>query len=750
MSSPVARLRTISPATPGPFVVRGVVPCPAVFPDGQEPPDDQALVVSLGGVPFPTQVEPCRFDQRGRAEALEVSAYVDAPLYTGTTLALELEYGPALRAVAPAPGSTAEAIRSGTLSIHVGLLDAAGYRWSYVATCDPSADPHRVHRAGPIVETLEFCGRLRSTEAGAPFGGELLGWTLWLTWRAGEDVVEAILSLDSGRVAPALPHLDLRGVELQVPAGIELEHKGPEIASRPPLDLGERWSHPLQDSETTETWRQRAERVWRFALFGSGLRPRARALLDNVGFAVPDPSPGLWSWANPSLCGWLAQGARVPSLAHLGVGPVGVPGSSSSLQKILDRLRSGATLWDGGGSPRMGLWHPWGVAYGGMTGGTEIDQLLGVELAAGAPDARRLLEYQLRGKALLDRQPVALYGDNGRPIPLDDHTRADGSLPFAVFNGGLGKADPFGFASALASWTRPTTRAGYDAELLAFAPMDEQHLVRFTGPWKVLAALDRDPLAIRLLSLEAELVRGHLWEGTGGMLAGALQKAEHRSRFGAKVGRGEGWDLDVVANAWIYRHAPWRRRFRRWAAAFLRLVAIAPTPAGVWQRNDGGKLVQGSPYNGHDAAAQSIEHGIFANGAIGLWRAAGIADPTAHVDRAIREAASTGVRYFWPAGQANAWATFAVAPIDWLQPPYGTLPAGLHSTTQDSAQLWNLLGYGLELAHAAGDQAQVATIREIVRDLSKNAGSPVAWLQNQGWSNLHNRAALLAALQAGL
>lgn len=762
MQLPVAKLRTRTPTTSAPFLARGVVPCPPEWSELDGFRSD--LYAELAGRPLHVQVQPCRWDHRLRPAAIEVSVLVDEPTpIPGGVLELDLFRGAQPRNdQPPRPGMFARLFLHEDFSIHLGVLDATGKRWTFAAAFNPDDPGLRIrrHRFGPLITTLEFSGVLRATDAACPLPFKARGpnYTLWLTMIAGEDVVLATLSIDTGTPAgsgtPALPTLDVEGLEVQVAGGAELEHKFPEPEALPAVELDAlRWAHPFLGADRRDVWRQRQERAWRFALFPSGSRSRARALLDNLGFAVPKVEAGLWSWGNPNLCGYLAQGARVPDLAHLHADQR-IPGAASATATLVSRRRSGAVLWNGGGSPRMGLWHPWGVAYGGMTGGSEIDQLLGIELAAGAPDCDRLLEYQLRAEALLARQPTALYGDDARPFALETVSNAAGALPWnaPMFNGLLPKGDgPLGFLAAEAGAQRAPGAPSYEAELLKFAPMDEQHLVRFTGPWKVLAALDFDPLAIRLLSLQAELVRGHLWEGSGGVLRGMLASATSRPFNGGPLGRGEGWASDAVAQSWIYRLRPWRNRFQRWALDFLGVVGISRTPQGVWLRRSSGKIILPAPFNSQHGICQTIEHGIVGNGALGLWRAVGPMDPDVHdkARAALIAAASSGLRYLWRIGAPDSFSNAAVGPIAAGSDPYPDTVSPL-GVGGDSWQVQNLMGYGLDLVDEFGGPAEYAILRGLIRDWTQSAANPVAWMHSKGWSNLPNRAALLAALQQGL
>jgi hypothetical protein len=757
MPSPVAQLRTLAPFPSGPFVVRGVVPCPTAWSSSS--PISSDLVASFQGRPLATQVEGCRFDERNRIEAVEVSAVLPADLVglqVGSAMSLDLSIGNASTppVVGPPPGLIAESIASSDLSIHAAILDAAGKSWSYSAVVRANPVPQagcRLFRAGPIVSTLEFYGRLQRRDPAAPFA-ELLGFSLWLTWTAGEDVVLATLSLNSGEHPNVLPDLDLVGLELQVPDGIELEHKAPELEALAPIDVANGWAHALLAPGKREVWLQRQERAWRFALFASGNRTRARTLLDNGGWAVAGPSPSGWSWSNRQLCGYLAQGVPAPSLAHLGVNQLGVPGSAAALAGLVDKLRTSAPIGSGNNSVgRLGLFHPWGCGYGGMTGGSEIDQLLGIELASGAPDPRHLSVYQLHALRVLDRHRIALYRD-GRPLELDQFEDSQGRLPFFLFNYTTiaGKPDaPLGFVAARAHWTRPPNPPAHEATLRTYDPMDQQHQVRFTGPWKVLAALDRDPLAIRLLSLQAELVRGNLWEKTGGILAGTVASARNRPRMGGPLGRGEGWSCDSIAQSYTFRRAPWRRRFAGWVAAFFEAASLTPTPAGVWQRTYTGKAIEPPPFNKTVSTAQTIELGIVANALVGLWRAARSGDTSSDPVRALLEASSTGLRYVWAPGRTSAYQFVAIGPVQVGTDPFPSLPSGMWKG-YDSFQVENLLGYGLELATVAGDANAVAMIKGLIADWTSNAPNPVVWMQGKGWANVYNRAALLSALQAGL
>ena len=766
----VATLVTHRITNGGAFVARGVVPLPS-SPDG---PSSRApaLCASISGQLVPFQIDAARWDHSGSISALEVSAFVpdQGPVPWSGPVHIDLALDPDRQrdnAESAPPHSEFARRLFGTgfeLCVRVLQPGSSTQAWTYSAQVGRVAGGGSYYRSGALVTTFEVSGRLARRDHSAPFP-ELLGFTAWITSTAGENAVQITLALDSGRVdGSVLPDFEFDGIELVVPQGVELEHKGPEPLSDGPIELDDgNWAHSLSPTELAQVWFQRQERVWHFALFPTGERPRARQLLDNLGFAVALSGPGLWAWDSPGCCGFNAQEVAPPMLAHLNVGSL-IPGSKTSVDKLLIALRDGKPI--GGGNSkvgRLGLFHPWGVAYGGMTGGSEIDQLLGVELTR-APDPWRLLEYQLRFARLVDRQRVALYRRDGVPFPLEYVASGgvpDGAVaakPPAMFNGQFANnPDPFGFWAAQNKSPRVLNSTAYESTLRSFAPIDEQHLVRFTGPAKVLAALWRDPYAIRWLKLEAELSRAHLSEFPGGQLDGWIAQTRSRPRQGGPLGRGEGWVADCVAHAWAYHPRGFRTRFAPWARKFLELVAQSPTPAGIWNRHTSGKSIKPAPFYSAHAVCQTIEHAIVAHGALGLWLATRAEEPQHNVERALVDAATTGIRYLWKPGAGDAYQWVAVAPIAGNAAPYATLPAGLW-LNYDSWQLPNVIGYGLALLarrdiaveqpFAAGGHSEAFAIAlSLVSDATGGAANPLTAARSKGWGNLFNRAAFLSALE---
>lgn len=300
----------------------------------------------------------------------------------------------------------------------------------------------------------------------------------------------------------------------------------------------------------------------------------AQALAAEEGLAFAVPGPGLFSWWNPDTARWWPQKTAFPDW-----------GEAINLQlrqslagehaALVAQVAAGAA--SPGGYPiqtgALGWAHPFGTAYGGMTGGDEIYLWDGVDLAA-ARSREGVRTAMLRMRLYVDRQPNVLFELDGDPMRVEGWTAQGATgpvLPVWWFNGPLlWVADPFGYQSADQSQSQLASSSGrmapYATGLRNYQPIDYQHFVRHTRTLKTLCWIANDPLAKLELEAQAEGWRLSypLAPQNGGGAAietGYLADRRHvdaNPGDGVDFGRGEGWGVDTLV-AW-HALAPNERR----------------------------------------------------------------------------------------------------------------------------------------------------------------------------------------------
>ncbi|MEE8468234.1 MAG: hypothetical protein V3T22_07250, partial [Planctomycetota bacterium] len=224
----------------------------------------------------------------------------------------------------------------------------------------------------------------------------------------------------------ALGGLYFRHLNLRVPQGWSVLHAFDNPAIGDDWPNGPWVDHPLlrkQQSGVHYYVPKQGHFVFRLAVVREGFEERARAELkeSHLGFArLGRNSSGdrLWSWWNPDTARYFPQRHRLPSLDHVGLDSI----RTNLTGKFELREQQVAEGSEGNypmQSTRLGWAHPWGVPYGGMTGGDEIFVFDGVRTAASwSRDGYRLA--QLVMGAYMDRQPTALYSRSGRHTRVKD------------------------------------------------------------------------------------------------------------------------------------------------------------------------------------------------------------------------------------------------------------------------------------------------------------------------------------------
>lgn len=321
---------------------------------------------------------------------------------------------------------------------------------------------------------------------------------------------------------------------------------------------------------------------FRLAITVAGNEPRAQAALDLEGLAfnragLDDLGQELWSWWNP-LSANLLQGHVLPSL--------GFWGATNLRTYLANRFTQDKQVFESGVATAV---YPWmitmpgrdlaaGIQYGGMTGGTDICQDNGVEIAY-ASSTEGVREAALLHQGNTNRQPWALFNPDGSPICITQLFSGSGSakqIPFKFFQIPEGTAG-LGYFKLNQSANFQETyvannglKPAYEADLFAFAPHDFQHQIRSLKNLFVLLSFCNDPLAKDDLELAANIGRlesPEVWvAGTHayGVLNALQFGTSHPGLADGHFGRGQGWA--AMANAVFFSTADdvWRAHTGAW------------------------------------------------------------------------------------------------------------------------------------------------------------------------------------------
>ncbi len=477
----------------------------------------------------------------------------------------------------------------------------------------------------------------------------------------------------------------------------------------------------------------------------------------NLGFARRGSTPNgpeLHSWWTPATARYFPQRQVLPRLDF--VGPAALRAQlEDGAAWVSNALRNGTAAGYPIYAPAMGWAHPWGIDDGGMAGGDEIvlyDGLRTLEVASNA--GWRVLA--MRHRMLTDRQRVSLFDRDGRPTDYTSWTVVGTSgtwLPIWCFlTPILWAGDPFGFTTAptfqVAAVAAQDRRPPYEAALLAFQPIDLEHLVRYTAPAKALAWLGNDTLAKEALHLHAALFRMSYNELPGsdyghyistGLGADQNYVAAHPG-LGFTFGRMEAWGLDA-ATAWYALADPqWRGRARPWFERIADVVERGQSSCSGFIE----AMIYEQLFDGQYRARQSIEQAITEHALVGLRETVmrGV-DPArvASLDRILGASLRSMVTEpGWSTQHHAPWNKLAVgdpsfdhAPFCGPPPPDGTADGG------DTWQCWSSLAYGYE---QTGDPLFLQRAAEMV-----GGGDLLQALQAQGLWAVENKTALIALAQ---
>lgn len=775
----VARLELESPNATS-FIVHGTIPVPPnTFPrpDGKSP----FKVRSGDGTLIPAQTERVSTYPNGNqgADVVEIIARIQRPASSspGQYVQYDVVYAPHLDA--PTSLTTrVTGIRNTPNSLVLRTRDVFGHM--YRSDLRLGALDRRTLKSGSSLLQERCYDVLRPAQ---PQGGaqatlpHLMGVHAYLSYFANEDIIQLDLRVHnatSGADRSATGELDdvqrqlyFDQLELVVPIGWTVISDFNDPSSGTPRVLGPaRVMYPLVKANSDGTLHvigQQAQFERRVAIVRDGLEARARELIEERFLAFSRPGRNtqgaeLWSWWNATTSRYYPQRHRLPNLNYLGdvSGLNTTRGKlSADLNHVLDYFHSGASM---GLYPlffeRQGWAHPWGVQYGGMTSGNEIYAYDGFVTAyAASNDGYRYT--LLRHRMYTDRMPDALFDMNGDPTSMFEwvvHGASFDYIPCNFFQVQLNGPDMLGFNAASTHQMDFAHQSGlapaYEGDLLAFDPIDLQHLVRYLNSPKTLAWLGNDSVAKDDLLMQAEIARmsyNDLPVNSGGATIPSSMLSDWTfisslPDKGFAFGRGEGWTIDAMCAAYSLAPQAWRTAARPWFDKITYMVNAGQASCmGMVQATVNTKIL-----NGQHRARQSIEEAIVENA---LWSMResvylGVDNPRLNMLNQVLIDAAYALAGFpsWSDIGQGPYSHMAVGPLATNLPLYCSgLPDGVNATGNgyDKYQCWPTLAYGFELT---GD----THFLQRVMDMAGPQFQTFDDAANSGFTNLENKCPLTA------
>lgn len=765
----VAILELAAP-TSSEFILRGTIPVPRnTYPraDGLIP----FSVRDSDGTLIPAQVERVTWhaDQAQGADVVEVLARVHRPnVAPGTRIQYEIVDAPHPRK-RPSLNARVRALLTTPNGIRITTDDVFGNR--YKVDIREGLGSRQVLRLGSEVLTMRYYGMLTplpGSDANAL--PHMMGVHSYISYWALEDVITIDLRIHNGAcnvdktdpIDDCQKQLYFSSVDVLVPddwVGLQ-DFDDPTLGGMRPGSNCEVFQ--LVKSSSTgdaHVMPVRGQMERRIAITPVGNEARAREFLDQrfLGFCRPGTNAQgtpLWSWWNPSTPNYYPQRHRLPELAHLG--EVNIRGRYNfELSHINDAITTGVSFNSYPiHSPSLGWAHPWGVKYGGMTGGTEINLYDGFLLAYGASrEGYRL--FELRHRMYSDRMPNCYYKKNGDPTSIFDwiqHGTSFDWIPSAFYNGVVGSFDMFGFNQAtnahVAYAQANNLTPAYETDLFEHEAIDLQHAIRYLNNPKVLVWLGNDAMSKDDIRMQAEVSRlsyHHMPTSSNGqaVVTGMLSDINfvnlHPGK-GFEYGRDNGWQNDAMLAAYSFGTPAWRSAARNWFDRQVDMLMTGQIPCtGMIQSVDSSQLL-----NGEHRARQSIEQAIVENSLWGMRQCVyrGV-DPvrTLQVENILRESTYAMISYpAWSSQLKGPWAVVATGPTNISLPVYCAATFPVDNTTDNGAdkyQTWSSFAYGFELT---GDPTFLQRAFEMA-----GSQNDLLWeLQNDMWQYLENRAALFS------
>lgn len=763
------------------FNLRGTFPVPkGTFPraDGLVP----FGVQGPDGVFYPAQMEPVSWYPKRAADGadvVEILAHVNRPagMAPGQAAQYDIVDRPhASRSLRPTPAVSA--LLSQPRQILVRTRDVFGHLYELDLLYGGQSGK-KILRDGRVALQFRAYGTLRpkTGNLGAPTGAlsHMMGVHAYVTYWDRDDTVTLDLRFSNGASGASAtplnaPQQDMYfdSLELVVPQGWAVQQLFDDpfwgVAKTQGNQVVQPIVRPLSNGKM-HIMHQRSQFHRRLVVAPSNQSAHAREVLRSagLGFCVDGKNTqgqAYYSWWNPKTARYFPTNTRLPHLDW-------IP-SSSVHQNLSTTLSSYENLLASGGSQGsypilskvLGWAHPWGVKYGGMTGGSEIYALDGVK-TADAAEVDGYLVAEITHRMYVDRMPIAFYDQDGEPSRYEDWLQSNASvtyLPFNYFNVMAGSEQPPGWAGApkfQADYVRQNNLdPNYESDLVGHSPIDQQHFIRWTRSPKVLAWLGNDALAKDDLALSAEAMfmsytpyavsaSGYT---AGSSLLADKEYATSNPGKGMAFGRGEAWSIDTVNAAYALGDPVFRMRAQSWFEEILDTVEMGQQSCtGIMQ-----SIVSNALLGGQYHVRQAFEQALIEISFTGMLE-------TVFKDRDPARAARmrtvlqnsiyslvTGAS--WSSSQGGPWITLAVDDMNLQDSPFcGTIPPGGTSPGVEKNHSFSSLEFGMRLTQdplflqRSGEMMGVgpnASANTILKEFYKTY-----------FSYLENRAPLIGALQ---
>jgi hypothetical protein len=771
------RMRVEAPGSSS-FVLHGTLPVrPNTFPraDGKVP----FQLRDSNGALVPTQVQAVSRYANGTwgCDVVEVVARVNPP--AGTSRGAKLTYDVVDSPQAPATfsmNSELDALLKNSGSLILVGTDALGHRYRLdllAGMTNPSSSSTLDVRAnGGQMVRLRTHGVLKPVgpQIGAPGGAlpHMFGAHAYLTMYRDRPEFTLDLRIHNGmaglnKFSPdddALSTVYFKSLSLFVRQGWRAHFDVDDPAMGNPVNNGGWTVYPLVNGLAggkVHYMPRQGEMHRRLAIAPIGLEDEARDLVEQkgLGFALRGLAPDnqeLWSWWNEATASYGTQRHVLPKLDFM---------STTQLDGMLEGEYWGVrTALESGNpgpfpilAPALGWAHPWGISYGGATGGAEIYLYDGLTVAERG-SRLGILTAQMCARMHAERMPLQLWKQNGDPVEVKDVLVQGPNFPYVPMNYYvvlLNGPDPFGFNQAPLFQVQAVQQAGlqpdYESQLAGYSPIDVQHYVRVTRSLKTLIWLSNDQLArdelrhaagIAHLSYHEYAVNSSGLPAASGIL-GAEQFVNSNPGKGLNFGRGEAWSLDAIVGWYSLADDAWRAPMRRYFERVADLVAKGQVPCtGFVQAS------QVSGWLGGQYRARSNPESAIVDNA--LWAIKervfrGVdAGRLAQTESIIRDATYGMIGMGWSTQYNAPWFNLAVTSLGPTYVPFCvSLPSGGADGGGDNYQSWCSFAYGYELT---GDTLFLQRAAAM-----SGGGNLLLNLQNGGVENLQNKAALLATLQ---
>ncbi|HVS19668.1 MAG TPA: hypothetical protein VMT18_13775 [Planctomycetota bacterium] len=761
------------------FVLHGTIP----VPPNTFPREDGLLPLSLrgpNGFVVPTQVSVVsRYaDDAAGADVVEVSGKVGLPegAAPGKKITYTVVWDPHQPSAVPLNGQVAALLASAG-AVKLRATDVFGHVYER-----DLFDDLRGEDGAPLADVVArsvACARVRSYGVMKPVGASLgapdgalphflgvhayvtawattPGFNLDLRIHNGFDGFDGLESDDD-----PLGTVYFRSLELVVPQEWVSMLDIVDVASAPAYAQGSNvvlpLVAPLADGKLHVIGNlAQFQRRLGISLAGSPQVALHLAAAEGQAFALAGKSPDgpqLWSWWNPDTARYWPQKQPLPSLSH--IDPAALTskfdGQYWMVRTALETGNAGDFQVPAGA---MGWAHPWGVSYGGMTGGVEIHIYDGIEMAS-ARTNRGWKFHQTVQRMLNDRQPTAIYDRFGLPTELEKWVKNGQSFDYIDFNFWQtlkGGNDPFGFNSAPQFQVNQVQSQGlqpsYQGALFNYGPIDFQHYIRYTRIPKVVAWLGNDWMAKDDLLQVAENFRlsHHEYPNSSGNAASGSGLFKHEQfvqqnpNHGLGFGREAAWGLDAMLCAYGMGTTDYRNKTHYWFERVADTVANGQASCSGFIQ---AQVVNGW-LDGQWRTRSSPEHAMIENA---LWSLKeSVFDGVDNARFAQTEAVLTDAIYAmigpmsWAPQYNGPYFAIAVTDKDLSIPPYcGSVPPGGAGMGPDHYQGWSSLAYGYQLT---GDTEFLNKA-----SLMGNGGDLLTWLLSTGTSNVANKSALLALMQ---